>query len=75
MSRKRDKDRKSAKGFGAEILSKADEKRDGDNIYSLPALYDLAFGYRNYEFEARFLIGAHKEHNAINGLVSEFLSF
>jgi len=68
MSRKRDKDGKSAKGFGAEILSKAEEKRGGDDIYSLPALYDLAFGYRNYEFEARFLIGAHKEHNAIDGL-------
>jgi SAM-dependent methyltransferase len=29
-------------------------------IYSMPALYDLAFGYRNYEDEVLFLIGQHQ---------------
>lgn len=32
----------------------------GSNIYSLPALYDLAFGYRNYEDEVSFLIETHE---------------
>jgi len=31
----------------------------GSQIYSKPALYDLAFGYRNFEEEVRFLIDAH----------------
>jgi SAM-dependent methyltransferase len=30
------------------------------SIYSLPALYDLAFGYRNYEEEVDFLLYAHE---------------
>lgn len=34
------------------------------SIYSLPALYDLAFGYRSYEDEADFLIDAHKQHSS-----------
>jgi SAM-dependent methyltransferase len=29
-------------------------------IYSLPALYDMAFGYRNFEFEVDFLVGQHQ---------------
>ena len=33
------------------------EKR---HIYSLPALYDMAFGYRNFEEEVAFLIGQHQ---------------
>jgi SAM-dependent methyltransferase len=32
----------------------------GRQIYSLPALYDLAFGYRNYEEEVEFLIEQHQ---------------
>lgn len=35
----------------------------GKSIYSLPALYDLAFGYRNYEEEVRFLLHAHRTHS------------
>lgn len=31
------------------------------NIYSLPALYDLAFGYRNYEEEVEFLVHQHQK--------------
>lgn len=30
-------------------------------IYSAPALYDLAMGYRNYDAEVDFLLDAHKE--------------
>ena len=29
-------------------------------IYSMPALYDIAFGYRNYEVEVDFLVGQHQ---------------
>lgn len=35
----------------------------GRSIYSLPALYDLAFGYRNYDEEVRFLLHAHRTHS------------
>ena len=30
-------------------------------IYSMPALYDLAFGYRDYEEEVDFLLGVHEQ--------------
>jgi len=30
-------------------------------IYSMPALYDIAFGYRDYEEEVEFLLQKHKE--------------
>jgi SAM-dependent methyltransferase len=34
---------------------------NGDKpIYSMPALYDMAFGYRNYEVEVDFLVGQHQ---------------
>ena len=32
-------------------------------IYSMPPLYDLAFGYRNYEEEVDFLIDAHRKYS------------
>jgi SAM-dependent methyltransferase len=40
------------------------QKNNNNNgrIYSLPALYDLAFGYRNFEQEVDFLLYAHLEH-------------
>lgn len=38
-------------------------KPGGGSIYSLPALYDLAFGYRNYDEEVRFLLRAHGTHS------------
>jgi SAM-dependent methyltransferase len=37
----------------------------GKSIYSMPALYDLAFGYRDYEEEVEFLVAAHER--AIGG--------
>jgi SAM-dependent methyltransferase len=63
----------SKKGFGAaEVVVEGSPAIDNDKpatvsstlprkrIYSLPGLYDLAFGYRNYEEEVDFLIGQHK---------------
>jgi SAM-dependent methyltransferase len=52
------------KGFG----NKKDEpviydplvQQEG-RIYSMPALYDLAFGYRNFEHEVDFLLYAHEQ--------------
>ena len=34
-----------------------------DSIYSMPPLYDLAFGYRSYEDEVEFLLHVHAEHS------------
>ncbi|KAL3783703.1 hypothetical protein ACHAW5_005188 [Stephanodiscus triporus] len=39
----------------------------GDIIYSMPPLYDLAFGYRDYVDEVEFLLRAHDEHSARRG--------
>lgn len=36
-----------------------------ENIYSRPALYDLAFGYRNYEEEVKFLLDVHDKHSTV----------
>ena len=33
------------------------------SIYSRPALYDLAFGYRNYEEEVKFLLASHDKYS------------
>eukprot|EP00980_Cylindrotheca_fusiformis_P004106 scaffold894_cov153-Cylindrotheca_fusiformis.AAC.2 len=52
---------KSGEGFGApQELVVAKAKPKGKRIYSLPALYDLAFGYRNFDEEIEFLIGQHQ---------------
>ena len=40
------------------------DKRGGSQIYSLPALYDLAFGYRNFESEVDFLVYAHETYSS-----------
>ncbi len=34
-----------------------------DTIYSMPPLYDLAFGYRCYEEEVDFLLDAHEKYS------------
>lgn len=52
-------------GFGLEMQQrqgKQKSKHDDHNntIYSKPSLYDLAFGYRNYEEEVSFLLDAHR---------------
>lgn len=46
------------------------ESASGRGIYSRPALYDLAFGYRNYEEEVKFLLSSHEKYSTgenING--------
>ena len=59
--------RGSSKGFGNKE-SKTEEPQTTDkSIYSLPALYDLAFGYRSYEDEVDFLLDAHKQHSTSSG--------
>ena len=56
-----------AKGFGSSPSSKEKQSKNKNNsspykkIYSAPALYDLAVGYRNYEEEVEFLLEAHKQ--------------
>ena len=54
----------SSSGFGAKPTAikanKAKTSLAKKGIYSMPALYDLAFGYRNYEEETRFLVGEHQ---------------
>jgi SAM-dependent methyltransferase len=47
------------KGVGGTETTKS-TPYSGKSIYSLPALYDLAFGYRNYEEEVDFLLHAHE---------------
>jgi len=56
------------KGFGPSSSKEKQEKQAATNhkenlkrIYSEPALYDLAMGYRNYESEVEFLLDAHKQ--------------
>ncbi|KAL7553375.1 hypothetical protein ACHAWF_016656 [Thalassiosira exigua] len=34
-----------------------------DDIYSMPPLYDLAFGYRSYEDEVSFLLDVHSKYS------------
>lgn len=43
--------------------SRSQQGEGGREIYSLPALYDLAFGYRNYEEEVDFLLNAHRKYS------------
>ena len=57
----RRKPSKGGGGFGSQ--PNEDDKPSGKRIYSMPALYDLALGYRNYEEEVSFLIGQYQELN------------
>jgi SAM-dependent methyltransferase len=74
MSRKSKKaDDSSSGGFGKqtndetetaiEIENPPQSIQDAGRIYSRPALYDLAFGYRNYEEEVRFLLDSHEKYS------------
>lgn len=54
------------KGFGVVTESSSSSSSapcPSDNIYSMPPLYDLAFGYRSYEDEVSFLLDAHDEYS------------
>ncbi|CAB9503151.1 Methyltransferase domain [Seminavis robusta] len=55
-------------GFGKRSSTNEDEAKKGSGsienlkrIYSAPALYDLAMGYRNYESEVEFLLDSHEK--------------
>jgi hypothetical protein len=61
----------SGTGFGQQPSSIANQKQTAKNdmvrqdayeIYSRPAMYDLAFGYRNYEEEVKFLLDVHDKY-------------
>ena len=49
-------------GFGSKPspVETKPEITNGREIYSMPALYDLAFGYRNFDEEIDFLVGQHQ---------------
>lgn len=53
---RKEKDR----GFGQ--IADDSTPSTSDKIYSMPPLYDLAFGYRDYEGEVDFLLDAHDKH-------------
>ena len=79
MSRKKRNDGKNnekSSGFGKSIdedssssSSTVEEIPSGPSgaIYSRPALYDLAFGYRNYDEEVKFLLESHDKFSLQNG--------
>lgn len=50
------------KGFGKQTGPNEQPPIEHDGrIYSMPALYDLAFGYRNFEQEVDFLLHVHHD--------------
>ncbi len=57
----------SSSGFGKtrtkSVVGKEAIAMPSGAIYSRPALYDLAFGYRNYEEEVDFLLSAHEKYS------------
>lgn len=50
------------KGFNQKTEESVEPSKS-DNIYSMPPLYDLAFGYRNYEEEVDFLLNVHDKYS------------
>jgi len=72
----------SGKGFGDSIPSKnSSESTPANNnqhnnkgeIYSRPSLYDMAFGYRNFEEEVDFLVDQHRKLNLDQNLPKRVL--
>lgn len=57
----------SSKGFGSSNSNDSKEKATlppkQQKIFSVPALYDLAVGYRNYDEEVKFLVEAHEKYS------------
>ena len=71
MSRKKGSSSKGGSGFGGNkspqsTSSLPDSSLQARDIYSKPGLYDLAFGYRNYEDEVQFLLDVHEKHSKID---------
>jgi SAM-dependent methyltransferase len=58
------KRRQRNKGFGRKESHEKELPISDKSIYSLPALYDLAFGYRSYQDEVDFLLEAHEAHSS-----------
>ena len=50
------------KGFADKKGPAVRKKASAKSIYSMPALYDLAFGYRDYQEAVDFLLDVHDEH-------------
>ena len=70
--KKQSSDTSDSKGFSQAI----DEEQQAsttpaDNIYSLPPLYDLAFGYRNYDEEVDFLLDVHEKYSKTTNTEAE----
>lgn len=67
FARKGAMSRRKEIGIGNSKSTSVENQKDAiipaGNIYSLPALYDLAFGYRNYEDEVEFLIETHEKYS------------
>lgn len=57
----------SSKGFDTSTATTTSSSQiptsKSDTIYSMPPLYDLAFGYRCYEEEVEFLLDAHEKYS------------
>src|SRR6056300_1751488 len=54
----------SSKGFDTSTKTSSQiPASKSDTIYSMPPLYDLAFGYRCYEEEVEFLLDAHEKYS------------
>lgn len=57
----------TTKGFDSEATSTTSTQTipasKPNTIYSMPSLYDLAFGYRCYEEEVEFLLDAHNKYS------------
>jgi len=59
-----DDDGSGSSGGGFGRTTEESSPSESDSIYSMPPLYDLAFGYRSYEDEVDFLLHAHGEYSA-----------
>jgi SAM-dependent methyltransferase len=46
-------------------VSSSSNNNNNDNIYSKPALYDLAFGFRDYYAQVDFLLAQHVKYSTI----------
>jgi len=70
--KKQSSDTSNSKGFSQTIEEKQQvSTTPADNIYSLPPLYDLAFGYRNYDEEVDFLLDVHEKYSKTMNTESE----
>ena len=67
----------SRKGFGEKTTSKKTSESTPSHsegeIYSRPSLYDMAFGYRNFEEEVDFLMDQHRKLNPEQKLPKQVL--